>query len=221
MPTDEIAGRGRRDDAGRQERVPHADACATTCASPAGSSARTPPRCARPRSACSTCSRASPSASTSWPATCPGGEQQMLAVSQALIPDPKLLLIDELSLGLAPDRRRASSSTSCTRSTRPASPSWSSSSRSTSPCRSPSAPCSWRRASSASPAPTQDLLDRPDILRSVFIAGADVGAGRPPKPRRRGAARRAVAAAAPARPAEPRGCRPPTMRRSCSSAAAW
>jgi branched-chain amino acid transport system ATP-binding protein len=31
-----------------------------------------------------------------------GGEQQMLAVSQALIPDPKVLLIDELSLGLAP-----------------------------------------------------------------------------------------------------------------------
>jgi len=31
-----------------------------------------------------------------------GGEQQMLAVSQALIPDPRLLLIDELSLGLAP-----------------------------------------------------------------------------------------------------------------------
>src|SRR5690606_29024770 len=31
-----------------------------------------------------------------------GGEQQMLAISQALIPDPKMLLIDELSLGLAP-----------------------------------------------------------------------------------------------------------------------
>jgi branched-chain amino acid transport system ATP-binding protein len=31
-----------------------------------------------------------------------GGEQQLLAVSQALIPDPELLLIDELSLGLAP-----------------------------------------------------------------------------------------------------------------------
>ncbi|HLT17365.1 MAG TPA: ATP-binding cassette domain-containing protein, partial [Acidimicrobiales bacterium] len=29
-----------------------------------------------------------------------GGEQQMLAVGQALIPDPELLLIDELSLGL-------------------------------------------------------------------------------------------------------------------------
>ena len=31
-----------------------------------------------------------------------GGEQQMLAISQALMPDPTLLLIDELSLGLAP-----------------------------------------------------------------------------------------------------------------------
>ena len=31
-----------------------------------------------------------------------GGEQQQLAISQALIPDPRLLLIDELSLGLAP-----------------------------------------------------------------------------------------------------------------------
>ena len=31
-----------------------------------------------------------------------GGEQQMLAVGQALVPDPTLLLIDELSLGLAP-----------------------------------------------------------------------------------------------------------------------
>ncbi|MDQ3294170.1 MAG: ABC transporter ATP-binding protein, partial [Actinomycetota bacterium] len=31
-----------------------------------------------------------------------GGEQQMLAISQALMPYPTLLLIDELSLGLAP-----------------------------------------------------------------------------------------------------------------------
>ena len=34
--------------------------------------------------------------------TLSGGEQQMLAMSRALIPNPTLLMIDELSLGLAP-----------------------------------------------------------------------------------------------------------------------
>jgi ABC-type branched-subunit amino acid transport system ATPase component len=39
---------------------------------------------------------------TSLAATLSGGEQQMLGLSKALILQPRLLLIDELSLGLAP-----------------------------------------------------------------------------------------------------------------------
>jgi branched-chain amino acid transport system ATP-binding protein len=34
--------------------------------------------------------------------TMSGGEQQMLAMSRAILPNPRLLMIDELSLGLAP-----------------------------------------------------------------------------------------------------------------------
>jgi branched-chain amino acid transport system ATP-binding protein len=39
--------------------------------------------------------------------TLSGGEQQMLAISRALMSRPKLVLFDEPSLGLAPEHRRA------------------------------------------------------------------------------------------------------------------
>ncbi len=117
-----------------------------------------------------------------------GGEQQMLAISQALIPDPKLLLIDELSLGLAPtvvglliDVVHQIHETGLTivvveQSINVA-------------LRLAQRAVFMEKGEFRFTGSTQDLLDRPDILRSVFIAGATAATDEP-APRARGSRRR-------------------------------
>ena len=52
--------------------------------------------------ACSTCFRACASAAGQNAGTLSGGEQQMLVLGRAMMSEPKLLCLDEPSLGLAP-----------------------------------------------------------------------------------------------------------------------
>ncbi len=100
-----------------------------------------------------------------------GGEQQMLAISQALIPDPKLLMIDELSLGLAPTvvgqlievvRRIHDSGVTIVLVEQSINVALHLAHRAV----------FMEKGEFRFEGPTEDLLDRPDILRSVFIAGA-------------------------------------------------
>ena len=74
-----------------------------------------------------------------------GGEQQMISIARGLMSEPKLMMIDEMSLGLAPmiiadlfkviKRLNARGSASCSSSRTPARP-----------CGSPTAPTSWKTA---------------------------------------------------------------------------
>jgi ABC-type branched-subunit amino acid transport system ATPase component/predicted MFS family arabinose efflux permease len=113
-----------------------------------------------------------------------GGEQQMLTLAQAFIAKPRLLLIDELSLGLAPtivqqllDMVRAIHAegvtvvlveqsvnvalTVCDRAV------------------------FMEKGEVRFQGPTADLLERPDVLRSVFLEGAGGGATSAPTTRAR------------------------------------
>ena len=122
-----------------------------------------------------------------------GGEQQMLAVSQALIPDPELLLIDELSLGLAPtivgqliEVVREIHATGLTivvveQSVNVA-------------LRLAERAVFMEKGEFRFTGPTAELLERPDVLRSVFIEGTNPERA---EPERSGAAAPAVAVRTP------------------------
>ena len=96
--------RARRDDGARRPgRVPVAHRRARTCGSPAGWTARTRTRCAEAhRARCSTIFPILRDRLDEPAGNLSGGQQQMLALGMAFLEQPRLLMIDELSLGLAP-----------------------------------------------------------------------------------------------------------------------
>jgi branched-chain amino acid transport system permease protein len=103
-----------------------------------------------------------------------GGEQQMLVLAMAWVAHPALLLIDELSLGLAPivveqlvdflDRIRASGTTVVV-----VEQSLGAAQRIT------ESAIFLERGRVAFAGRTSDLLDRPDLSRSIYLAGAGGG----------------------------------------------
>ncbi|MGV3760472.1 MAG: ATP-binding cassette domain-containing protein [Actinomycetota bacterium] len=104
-----------------------------------------------------------------------GGEQQMLALGGALMTRPELLMIDELSLGLAPTivgqllevvqeiHRRGTTIVIVEQSVNIA-------------LNLAQRAVFMEKGEVRFTGPTADLLDRPDFLRSVFIAGASAAA---------------------------------------------
>ena len=100
-----------------------------------------------------------------------GGEQQMLALGAALMTKPRVLMIDELSLGLAPTivaqllevvkeiHRRGTTIVLVEQSVNVA-------------LNLAERAVFMEKGEVRFEGPTADLLERPDVLRSVFIAGA-------------------------------------------------
>jgi branched-chain amino acid transport system ATP-binding protein len=110
-----------------------------------------------------------------------GGEQQMLALGGALMTRPELLMIDELSLGLAPTivaqlldvvreiHARGTTIVIVEQSVNVA-------------LNLAQRAVFMEKGEVRFTGPTSELLERPDILRSVFIAGASAGSEPDPDP---------------------------------------
>jgi ABC-type branched-subunit amino acid transport system ATPase component len=107
-----------------------------------------------------------------------GGEQQMLTLGQALLNQPKVLMIDELSLGLAPAvvgqlidvvQRIHEDGTTIIVVEQSVNVALTLAQRA----------IFMEKGEVRFEGPTAELLERPDILRSVFIAGAGAGEGAP------------------------------------------
>ncbi len=103
--------------------------------------------------------------------TLSGGEQQMLVLAQAFLGEPRLLLIDELSLGLAPAvvaelldvvRRQARAGTTVVLVEQSVNVALTIAERAV----------FLEKGEVRFVGPTSDLLDRPDVLHSVFLGGS-------------------------------------------------
>ena len=111
-----------------------------------------------------------------------GGEQQMLALGMAFIAKPKLLMIDELSLGLAPTiveqllgivRRIQESGTAIVLVEQSINVALTVAERA----------YFMEKGEVRFEGPTAELLERDDIVRSVFLQGAgSVASGTAPRP---------------------------------------
>jgi branched-chain amino acid transport system ATP-binding protein len=108
-----------------------------------------------------------------------GGEQQMLTLGQSLLNEPKLLMIDELSLGLAPAivgqlidvvKQIHAEGTTIIVVEQSINVALTLAERAV----------FMEKGEVRFSGATQELLERPDILRSVFIAGASTGGDKKP-----------------------------------------